>query len=89
MDSLHSSRELYESDYSSGEENLIATIEDGLEKIEPLNMHMKIGYILDNSFAARVFSRKAHATWESKNNKPKLRTFCNKPIHIEGKIRNQ
>ena len=37
---------LYESDYSSGEEdNTVAMIETAVEKVEPLNMPLKIGNI--------------------------------------------
>ena len=36
---------LYESDYSSGEDNTVAVIENAVEKVEPLNMPIKIGNI--------------------------------------------
>ena len=37
---------LYESDYSSGEEdNTVAMIETAVEKVEPLNMPLKIGNV--------------------------------------------
>ena len=37
---------LYESDYSSGEEdNTVAMIETAVEKFEPLNMPLKIGNV--------------------------------------------
>ena len=39
------SAKLYESDYSSGEDNTLALIENDIEKIEPLNMPIKIGNI--------------------------------------------
>ena len=42
MNNLHSSTVLYESDYSSGEDNIDATINDDFEKIETLNMRIKI-----------------------------------------------
>ena len=39
---LHSAK-LYESDYSSGEDNTVALIQNDIAKIEPLNMLIKIG----------------------------------------------
>ena len=36
---------LYESDYSSGEDTMDAVIENSVEKVEPLNMPIKIGNI--------------------------------------------
>ena len=36
---------LYESDYSSGEDNTVALNENDIEKIEPLSMPIKIGNI--------------------------------------------
>ena len=40
------SAKLYESDYSSGEEdNTVAMIEAAVEKVEPLNMPLKIGNV--------------------------------------------
>ena len=41
---LHPAK-LYEWDYSNGEDNTVAVIENALEKIEPLNMRIKIGNI--------------------------------------------
>ena len=39
------SSELYESDYSSGEYNMVAHIQNGIAKTETLNMPIKIGII--------------------------------------------
>ena len=64
---LHSSTGLYESDYSTGEDNMVASVDDDFEKIEHFNMPSKIGNIstaplldsgkpcsiLDKSLAAR------------------------------------
>ena len=36
---------LYKSDYSSGEDSTVAVIENAVEKVEPLNMPIKIGNI--------------------------------------------
>ena len=36
---------LYESDYSSGDDNAVAVIEKAVEKVEPRNMPVKIGNI--------------------------------------------
>ena len=36
---------LYESEYSSGEDNTVAVIESAVEKVELLNMPIKIGNI--------------------------------------------
>ena len=46
-DSVHflQPAKLYESDYSSGEDNTVAVIENSVEKVEPLNMPIKIGNI--------------------------------------------
>ena len=54
---------LYESDYSSGEEdNTVATIETAVEKVEPLNMPLKIGNInttilVDSGSACSILNR--------------------------------
>ena len=83
MNYLHSLTGLYESDYSSGSDNMIATFID-LEKIEHLNVHIKIGNFLTalvfdsgsacnflyKSFAARVIRSNPQAIWVSESNKP-------------------
>ena len=91
---------LYESDYSSGEDNTVAVIENAVEKVEPLNMPIKIGNInttllvdsgsacsiLNRSLALRVIQSSPRAFWISKKMSPQLRTFSNEPIQVEGMI---
>ena len=45
MSYLHSATALYESSYSSGEDNIFATNNDEFEKIAPYKMLIKIGDI--------------------------------------------
>ena len=94
------STKLYESDYSSGEDNMVALSENDVAKIEPLNMPIKIGNIsttllvdsgsacsiLNRSFASQVVKSSSYAVWIHKKVSAQLRTFSNGPIHIEGKI---
>ena len=70
---------LYESDYSSGEDNTVAVIENAVEKVEPLNMPIKIGNInttifvdsgsacsiLNHSLASQVVQSSPRAFWIS------------------------
>ena len=92
---------LYESDYSSGEEdNTVAMIETAVEKVEPLNMPLKIGNvnttllvdsgsacsILNRSLASQVIKSSPRAFWIHESTPPHLRTFSNEPIQVEGKI---
>ena len=92
---------LYESDYSSGEEdNTVAVIENAVEKVEPLNMLVKIGNInttllvdsgsacsiLSRSLASQVVQNSRRAFWINEKVSPQLRTFSNEPIQVEGKI---
>ena len=92
---------LYESDYSSGEkDNTVAMIETAVEKIEPLNMPLKIGNInttllvdsgsacsiLNRSLASQVVQSSPHAFWIDETVPPQLRTSSNEPIQVEGKI---
>ena len=53
---------LYESDYSSGDDNRVAVIENAVEKVEPLNMPVKIGNInttllVDSRSACSILNR--------------------------------
>ena len=53
---------LYESDYSSGEDNTVAVIENAVEKVVPLNMPIKIGNInttllVDSCSACSILNR--------------------------------
>ena len=53
---------LYESDYSSGDDNTVPVIENAVEKIEPLSMPVKIGNIIttllvDSGSACSILSR--------------------------------
>ena len=92
---------LYESDYSSGEEdNTVAKIETAVEKVEPLNMPLKIGNvnttllvdsgsacsILNHSLALQVVQSSLRAFWIHESTPPQLRNFSNEPIQVEGKI---
>ena len=92
---------LYESDYSSGEkENTVAMIETVLEKVEPLNMPLKIGNIntkllvdsgsacsiLNHSLASQVVQSSPRAFWIDETVPPQLRIFSNEHIQVEGKI---
>ena len=94
---------LYESDYSSGEEdNTVAMIESAVEKVEPLNMLLKIGNInttqfvdtgsacsiLNRSLVSQVVQSSPRAFWIDETVPPQLylRTFSNEPIQVEGKI---
>ena len=94
---------LYESDKSSGEEdNTVAVIENAVEKVEPLNMPIKIGNlnttllvdsgsacsILNRSLASQVVQSSPRAFWINKKVSPQLRTFSNEPIQVEGKIQS-
>ena len=92
---------LYESDYSSGEDNMVAVIENAVEKVEPRNMPIKIGNInttllvdsgsacsiLNCSLASQVVQGSPRAFWISEKTSPQLRIFSNEPIQVEGKIR--
>ena len=87
-------------DYSSREDNPVAVIESAVEKVEPLNMPIKIGNInttllvdsgsacsiLNRSLASRVVQSSPRAFWISEKVSPQLRTFSNEPIQVEGKI---
>ena len=91
---------LYESDYSSREDNMVAVIENSVEKVEPLNMPIKIGNfnttllvdsgsacsILNRSHALQVVQSSPCAIWISEQMPPQLRTFSNEPIQVEGKV---
>ena len=93
---------LYESDYSSGEDNTVAVIENAVEKVEPLNMPIKIGNInttllvdsgsacsiLNRSLALQVVQSNPRAFRISEKVSPQLRNFSNEPIQVEGKIQS-
>ena len=94
---LHPAK-LYESDYCSGEDNTV--IENSVEKVEPLNMPIKIGNInftllvdsgsacsiLNRSLVSQVVQSSPRAFWISEQTPPQLWTLSNKPIQVEGKI---
>ena len=80
---------LYESDYSSGEEdNTVAMIETAVEKVEPLNMPLKIGNvnttllvdsgsacsILNHSLASQVVQSSPRAFWIHESTPPQPTT---------------
>ena len=94
---------LYELDYSSGEEdNTVAVIENAVDKIEPLNMPIKIGNlnatllvdsgsacsILNRSLSSQVVQSSSRAFWINEKVSPQLRTFSNEPTQVEGKIQS-
>ena len=94
---------LFELDYGSGEHNMFAMIENAVEKVEPLNMPIKIGNIsttllvdsgsacsnLNRSFASQVVQVIPRAFWIREKTSPQLRTFSNEPVQVEGKIQCQ
>ena len=93
---------LFESDYSSGEDKTVAVTENAVEKVEPLNMTIKIGNmnttllvdsgsacsILNRSLASQVVQSSPRAFWISEKTSSQLRTFSNEPIQVEGKIQS-
>ena len=94
------STKLYDSEYSCGEDNTVALIENDIAKIEPLSMPIEFSNIsitllvdsgracsiLNRSLATQVVKNSPHAVWTHEKISPQLRTFSNEPIHIEGKI---
>ena len=91
---------LYESDYSSEKDTMVAVIENAVEKVQPLNMPIKTGNItttlllgsgsacsiLNHSLASKVVQSSPRAFQISEKVFLQLRTFSNEPIHVEGKI---
>ena len=75
---------LYESDYSSGEDNMVAVIENAVEKMEPINMPIKIGNInttlledsgsacsiLNRTLASQVVQSSPRAFWINEKTYP-------------------
>ena len=75
-------------------------IESAVEKVEPLNMPLKIGNvnttllvdsenacsILKRSLASQVVQSSPRAFWINETTPSQLRTFSNEPIQVEGKI---
>ena len=90
---------LYKSDYSSGEDNTVALIQNGIAKMKPLNTPIKIGSIpttlpvdsiracsaLNRSLASQGVKSSPRAFWIHEKFCAQLRTFSNEPIHIERK----
>ena len=89
---------LYESDYSGGEDNTVALIENDKAKIEPLSMPIKFGIIitttllvdsesacsiLNRSLASKVVKSSPRAFGIHEKVSPQLRTFSNELIDIE------
>ena len=76
---------------------MVATLDNGIEKIEPIKMTTKIGSIsttllvdsgracsiLDTPLATRIAKSSPEAKWVSKMDKPQLRTLSNP---IEAKV---
>ena len=79
-----------ESDYSSGEDNMVALIQNDIAKIEPLNKPIKIGKIstilLRDSGSACSILNGSLAFWFHENTNPQLRTFSNELMRIEGQV---
>ena len=87
----------YISDYSSGEDNTVALIQNDIAKKEPLNMPVKIGNIsttllVDSGSACSILNRSLvsqlvkscpYVIWIHENVSPQLRTFSKKPICIK------
>ena len=79
---------------------MVATLDNGIEKIEPINMTTKIGsisttllvdsgsacIILDTPLATRIAKSSLEAIWVSEMDKPQLRTLSN-PIEAKSNIR--
>ena len=92
----------YESDYSCGEDNTVAVIKNAVEKVEPLNVPIKIGNInttllvdsgkacsiLSRSLASQVVQSSPRAFWISEKVPPQLRIFSNETIQVEKKIKS-
>ena len=78
---------LYESDYSSEDDNTVTVIENAVEKVEPLNMPVKIGNInttllvdsgsacsvLIRSLASQAVQSSPRAFWINETVTPQLR----------------
>ena len=91
---------LYELGCSSGDNNTVAVIENAVEKVEPLNMPVKIGNmntsllvdsgsacsILNRSLASQVVQSSPRAFWINEAVTPQLRSFSNELTQVEGKI---
>ena len=94
------SSKLYESDYSSGDDNMVGLIQKDIAKVEPLNKPIKIinisttllvdsggaWSILNQSLVSQLVKSSPLDFWVRNNASPQLRTFLNEPILIEGKI---
>ena len=94
---------LYDSDYSSGEDNTVAVIENAAEKVEPLKMPIKIGNITttllvdsgsacsiqNRSLASQVLQSSPRPFSISEKVFPELWTFSNEPIHFKGRYNLQ
>ena len=75
-------------------------IETAVEKVEPLNMPLKIGSvnttllvdsgsacsILNHSLASQVVQSSPRAFWIHESTPPQLRNFSNEPTQVEGEI---
>ena len=93
---------LYELDYISREDNMVAVIENAVEKVEPLNMPIRIGNInttllvdsgsacgvLNHLLASRVVKGSPRAFWIGEKVSSQIRTLSNEPIQVEGKIQS-
>ena len=92
------SSKIYESNYSSGEDKMVALIQNDIAKIEPLRMAIgnisttllvdsgSVCSILNWSVALQVVRSNPQAFWIYDNAIPKLRTFSTEPIRNEGKV---
>ena len=98
------SSQLYESNYGSGEDNMVALIQNDIAKTEPLNMPMKnwqyldsstCGFacsILNRSLASQVVRRSSYTFWIQNNTiwSPSFKTILQKkePPNMPIKIGN-
>ena len=96
------SDKLYESEYSSWEDDTVTLIQNDIAKIETLNMPIIIGNfsstllvnsgskgsILNQSLALQVVKNSPHEFWIHENVSSQLRTFSNEPNPIEGIVQD-
>ena len=94
------STKFYESDYSSGEDDMVAVFANGIAENEPLKMPIKVcnistsllvnsgsgRSILNRSLASQVLKSSPYAVWIHEKVRPQLRTFSNEPFSFEGNV---
>ena len=89
-----SCNKFHESIFSSRDDTMVATIDDDIEKIEPLKISIKLVKIvltlfvdsgsacrfLDSSLSTRVVENNSEALWVREMDLPELRFFLNEPM---------